>query len=494
MGEEISEACGIFGAVSKSSEPVFYYLYWGLLSLNHRGQQSYGFTTFSNGIFYKEEDLNLIPTDEESVKRLAKSLKGSVGISNARYATSGKSSIQHLHGGKQPLILGKKRGRKIAISYNGNLVNVKQLRSKLTEKFGKFTTDADTEVLGRQLLLGLEEYRGDFSRAVGLIMDEVEGAYSTLVIDEEGSLYAFRDVHGIRPFCFGKRGSLYAFASETPALEINNILSFDYVRPGELISVVTRLERKVLRRGKRNAICAFEFAYFSRPDSILNGTDKPVYKIREAFAKSLAQEYANKLKRNDIIISMPETADDAAYGLHEATGIPWERAVRKNRYVTRRAFISTKEGRKGVIEKKTNMVKEMIRGRRIALVEDSIVRGDTSKINIAKLRKLGAKRIDVYVTFPRITNPCFYGVDMATYGELIGSRFSDDEIAKYIGADSLNYQSIEGLVKAIGLPLSSLCLGCISGRYPTRTAQRIADRARESFSKGLDEQGRVYER
>src|SRR5579875_1634622 len=182
--------------------------------------------------------------------------KVAVGISNARYATSGKSSIQHLHGGKQPLILGKKRGRKIAISYNGNLVNVKQLRSKLTEKFGKFTTDADTEVLGRQLLLGLEEYRGDFSRAVGLIMDEVEGAYSTLVIDEEGSLYAFRDVHGIRPFCFGKRGSLYAFASETPALEINNILSFDYVRPGELISVVTRLERKVLRRGKRNAICA----------------------------------------------------------------------------------------------------------------------------------------------------------------------------------------------------------------------------------------------
>jgi amidophosphoribosyltransferase len=192
---------------------------------------------------------------------------------------------------------------------------------------------------------------------------------------------------------------------------------------------------------------------------------------------------------------MPETADDAAYGLHEATGIPWERAVRKNRYVTRRAFISGTANRENVIDKKMNIVASLVRGKNVAVMEDSIVRGDTTRINIEKLRKAGAKRIDVFVTFPKIDNPCLYGVDMSTYGELLGAKMTPEQISEWMKADSVNYQTVEGLVEAIGLPRDSLCTACVTGRYPTLEAQKLADEIKEEFLHGKSELGvRVYER
>ncbi|MDA4129995.1 MAG: amidophosphoribosyltransferase [Thaumarchaeota archaeon] len=496
MSEEISEACGIFGAIS--SEPtvdVFPYLYWGLLSLNHRGQQSYGFTTLRDGKFVKREDLDLIPTDPRIVDRLTRSLKGSVGISNARYATSGKSGIKHLQGGKQPLVVST-RGKSVAISYNGNIVNSGKLRKKLRDAFGRFKTDADTEVLAKHLLLSLEQYSGDYKKAIGEVLDEVEGAYSVMALNDEGEIYAFRDVHGIRPFCFAKKDGIVAFASETPALDINGFEDHDFVQPGELISALPdgTFARDQLRDPKPS-LCSFEFAYFSRPDAILNGTDRPVYKIREAFARSIAKAHKEKLETEDVILSMPETADDAAYGLHEATGIPWDRAVRKNRYVTRRAFISGLGNRENVIDKKMNIVGSLVRGKNLAVVEDSIVRGDTTRINIEKLRKAGAKRIDVFVTFPKIGNPCLYGVDMSTYGELIGAKMTPEQISEWMKADSVNYQTIEGLVEAIGLPRESVCTACVTGKYPTPEAQTLADEIREEYMHGKSELGvRVYER
>jgi len=496
VADEISEACGVFGAISVSNEKeqVFPYLYWGLLSLNHRGQQSYGFTTLERSHFIKKEDLNLIPTDSREVSKLANALKGTIGISNARYATSGRSGVRHLQGGKQPLVVSGK-SRTIAISYNGNIVNGWQLKPALRKEFGRFKTDADTEILAKQLLLSLEANSGDYAKAVTEVLDTTEGAYSVMVLDSDGTLYAFRDVHGIRPYCFGKREGLIAFASETPALDINGIGEYDYVHPGELISVDQkgRFDRIVLRR-KRSALCAFEFAYFSRPDAILNGTSVPVYKIREAFAKTLAETYRENLSRDELIVSMPETADDAAYGLHEATGLPWERAVRKNRYVTRRAFISQKTDRGDVIDKKMNIVASLVKDKRIAVIEDSIVRGDTTRINVGKLRKAGSKGIDVYVTFPRISNPCLYGVDMSTYGELLGSRMTPEEISEWMNADSLNYQTIEGLVRAIGLSQDQLCTACVTGLYPTPIAQELADESKSNYEKGISDQGkRIYE-
>ncbi len=469
-------------------------MYWGLLSLNHRGQQSYGFTSLDNGVFHSEEDLNLIPTDPRTVEKLEASLKGRMGISNARYATSGGNGITQLEGGKQPLVISDSN-RTLALSYNGNIVNASALRSELSEQSGPFSTDADTEVLCRRLLGDLEEFRGDYRKAIGHVLDTVEGAYSCMVLDSsDNSFHAFRDVQGIRPYCFGKQDDVIAFCSESPALDINNFQGLDYVRPGELISVDGRgnLSRFQIREAKP-AMCSFEFAYFSRPDSILNGTDRPVYKIRERLAHSLAETYKEKLGQIDLIISMPETADDAAYGMHEATGIPWERVVRKNRYVTRRAFISQNGERDDVIDKKVNIVSKIVEGKNLALVEDSIVRGDTSAANIKKLRKSGAKSIHLFVSFPKIAYPCLYGVDMATYGELIGSKFSAEEIATKIGADSVNYQTEEGLIRAIGLGDNSLCMACVNGQYPTEIAREIVqhnghENSKEKISK------RVYER
>jgi amidophosphoribosyltransferase len=494
MSEEISEACGVFGAVCTNGESVFPHLYWGLLSLNHRGQQSYGFTTLHEGKFIKREDLNLIPTDSREVEKLSRALKGTVGISNARYATSGRTGEKHLQGGKQPLVVSH-RGRSIAISYNGNIVNTDKLRDALRKKFGRFKSDADTEVLAKQILSELEE-TGSYEGAISRVLDLVEGAYSVMILDSESGFYAFRDVHGIKPYCFAQKEGVIAFASETPALDINGFSEYSFVNPGELVSVSTdgKVERKQLRKSNQ-ALCSFEFAYFSRPDAILNGTDVPVYKIREAFAKQLADTYGEKLKQNDLIVSIPETADDAAYGLHDVTGLPWERAVRKNRYVTRRAFISGKGDRMDVIDKKMNIVSRLVNGKRIAVIEDSIVRGDTTKINVDKLRRAGATRVDIYVTFPQIKNPCFYGVDMSTYGELLGAKMTPEEISKWMDADSVNYQNAEGLVRAIGLPQDSLCTACMTGMYPTPEAQRVADEIRAKYMSGESDQGkRIYER
>jgi amidophosphoribosyltransferase len=494
LSEELHEACGVFGAISSDGVDVFQYLYWGLLSLNHRGQQSYGFTTLNQGKFVKREDLNLVPTDAREVERLSRSLKGSVGIANARYATSGRSGIKHLQGGKQPLVVSD-GSRSIAISYNGNIVNSGAFREKLRKRFGRFKSDADTEVLAKHVLLSLEE-DWNYENAIGRVLDEIEGAYSAMILDSDGSIYAFRDVHGIRPYCWGKKANLVAFASETPGLDINGFDHYEYVNPGELIAVSPdgKMTRRQLRTPKPS-MCSFEFAYFSRPDSLLNGTNAPVYKIREALAENLAKDNKEKLRQSDLILSVPETADDAAYGLHAATGIPWERAIRKNRYVTRRAFISGKGDRYNVIDKKMNIVSSLVVGRKVAVMEDSIVRGDTTKINIGKLRGAGAKRVDVYVTFPKIANPCLYGVDMSTHSELIGSRLSTEEISKWIGADSVNYQTVEGLVNAIGLPQGELCIACVTGKYPTQLAQTLADETRLGFLNGASEEGkRIYER
>lgn len=490
----------MFGVISTSkTKNVFREMYWGLLSLNHRGQQSYGFVTLSQGGFHKREDLNLIPTDPREVRSLETTLKGRIGIANARYATSGGSGVRHLQGGKQPLVVSH-QGRRLALSYNGNIVNASALRSKLEKKFGKFKTDADTEVLARQILLSLEENSGDYESAIGEVLDRVEGAYSVMMIDSvDHSLYAFRDIRGIRPYCFGKRGDLYAFASESPALDINGFTDADYVSPGELISVRStgEMTRKQVRKA-RPTFCSFEFAYFSRPDSILNGTRKAVYKIREEFGKSLSKTYNDKIRHIDLIVSIPETADDSAYGLHEATGIPWERAVRKNRYVTRRAFISGRGERDDVIDKKVNIVPDLVRGKRIGVIEDSIVRGDTSKANVTKLISAGTKSVDVFITFPRITNPCLYGVDMATYGEIIGARMEPEEIAQWLGANSVNFQTIDGLVSSIGISQDNLCLACVTGSYPTATAQKMADEIKwqhesSKSTKAVEKEKRIYE-
>jgi amidophosphoribosyltransferase len=325
-------------------------------------------------------------------------------------------------------------------------------------------------------------------------MKEIDGAFSVAAITQDGDFFAFKDPHGIRPLCagHGQKGSTFAFSSETASLDINGFQRDFELEPGELVKVTEDgFERKKLVSGQRKAFCAFEFAYFARPDSRFD--DKYVYEVREEFGRNLVRENPNIVKDADIVISVPETADDAALGVHEASGLRWERASRRHRYVTERAFILLGRERDQTIDRKINILESKMKGKRIIVTDDSIVRGDTTKIIVRKLRKMGAKKVYLFITFPRIIGPCFYGVDMATYGQLLGAKHDAEEIAEIVEADKVCYQSIEGLVKATGFKKEDLCTGCITGKYPTPLAQKIADEAKKQFLQGHEEKERLYE-
>ena len=492
MTDHLKEACGVFGAVDLRGKPIFPYVYWGLRSQNHRGHQSHGFVTF-DGKFNVQRSLDLVPEIAQGdIQDWLKKLPGQVGIGSVRYTTSGGTDRESLITGIQPTITEAEK-TSVAISFNGNVVNSLQLRREIEKKLGKFPYACDAELICKKLLMKIVEY-DDLSLAVKDCIKEVDGAFSVTGITRDGRLFAFRDPFGIRPLCcgHGKDHSIYAFSSESVGLDINDLEYDSEIKPGELVlPTKDGFLREQVVPCKRRALCAFEFAYFARPDSKLG--NKYVYEVREEFGRNLGREYSEIIKNADMILSIPETGNDAAYGLHEETGLRWERATRRHRYVTRRAFILLPRERYRTIDRKINILDDKLSGKMVIVTEDSIVRGDTTKAIIQKLRNKGAKKVHVFVTFPRIIGPCFYGVDMATYGELIGSRHDSDEIAKLIGADTVNYESIEGLIKATGWKKDELCLGCITGKYPTPLAQRIADKMREKFESGFKETGRLYE-
>jgi amidophosphoribosyltransferase len=493
MSDFLGEACGVFGAYNVEGGHVISHLYWGLISQNHRGHHSHGFITFDEG-FSVHHGLGLLPpVRDPATQKLFERLRGSVGIGHVRYATSGKDDRSWLMRDVQPFVE-EKGNVKVALAYNGNIVNAGQLRRELESEFGNLSASSDVELISKKLVQGLK--RGlDLTASVEACMREIEGAFSVVGLTQEGELFAFRDPLGIRPLCYGhsEDGRILAVSSESVGLDINNFRYESEVRPGELL-VLSKdgFRREQLVRSERRAFCSFEFAYFARPDSILNGGNKPVYKIREDFGRNLGGEDKDITNKIDVIISIPETGDDAAYGLHEQTGIPWERALRKHRYVTDRAFIVTKEEREMIIMKKLN-IGGAIKGKRIGVTEDSIVRGDTSRRIIKRMREAGAKEVHMYITFPRIISPCFYGIDMSTFGELVGARHDADEIAGVIGADSVHYQSIENFVRATGLRREELCLGCLTCEYPTPLAQKLADEMKARFERGEKEAGRIYE-
>jgi len=492
MPDNPKEACGVFGADDFRGNLVFPYIYWGLRSQNHRGHQSHGFITF-DGKFNTHRSLDLVPEiTQGNIRDWLRKLPGQVGIGNVRYTTSGGTDEESLVTGMQQS-LSEAEKTSVAISFNGNVVNSLKLRRKIEKELGKFPYACDVELICKNLLMKLIE-SNDLSLAVKDCMNEVDGAFSVTGMTQDGKLFAFRDPFGIRPLCCGynKDRNVYAFSSESVGLDINNLEYDSEIGPGELVfATKDGFSREQVVPCKRRALCAFEFAYFARPDSKLG--NKYVYEVREEFGRNLGKEYSEITKNADMILSIPETGNDAAYGLHEETGVRWERATRRHRYVTRRAFILLPRERYRTIDRKINILDDQLSGKTVIVTEDSVVRGDTTKTIIQKLRAKGAKKVHVFVTFPRIIAPCFYGVDMATYGELIGSKHNPDEIAKLINADTVNYQSLEGLVRATELKKDELCLGCVIGKYPTPLAQRIADEMREKFENGFKETGRLYE-
>lgn len=492
MDDSVGMECGVFGAIDFKKKPIFPHVYWGMRAQNHRGHQSHGFLTF-NSKFHVYRNLDLIPKiKKKDIQEWLTRLPGHVGIGNVRYTTSGRQNEEALIKGTQPMTVETEKLR-LAVSFNGNIVNTGQLKKELCKTFRNFSYECDAELICRKLAVGLMKSH-DLQSAVKKCMEEVEGAFSVSGITQEGDLFAFKDPYGLRPLCTGcnSHGNICAFSSETVGLDINGFNQGFEVKPGEFVLATKGgFEREHLVANRRKALCAFEFAYFARPDSKLNG--KYVYEVREGFGRNLGREYSDIVKDADLVLSLPETSDDAAFGLHEETGLRWERGTRRHRYVTDRAFILLSRERYSTINRKINIVDHKFAGKNLIVVDDSIVRGDTTRVVVEKMRKLGAKKIHLFITFPRIIGPCFYGIDMATYGELIGSTREPEQIAKVIGADSVNYQSMDGFVKATGMQKDELCFGCVTGEYPTPLAQRLANWMHRKFENGYEEKGRIYE-
>jgi amidophosphoribosyltransferase len=469
-------------------------VYWGLRAQNHRGHQSHGFLTYNNGQFFAYKNLDLVPKVKSSaINEWFARLPGSIGIGNVRYTTSGKCDDKSIVEGTQPFTASLD-GVKVALSFNGNIVNTLTLKKEMELNFSNFVYNCDSDLVCHKFLLGYKK-TGDLVAAARGVMESLDGAFSVTGITADGNFFAFKDPHGIKPLCAGHdpNAKTYAFSSETVSFDMNGFVRDFELKPGEL-AVATKdgFKRIQVIENPREAFCSFEYAYFARPDSLFNNS-KYVYEIREEFGRNIVKEYPEIVKDGDIILSVPETGDDSAMGVHEESGLRWERASRRHRYVTERAFILLNQERYSTIDKKINILGAKVKGKRVIITEDSVVRGDTTKVIIEKLRKAGAVKVYLLVTFPRIIGPCFYGIDMSSYSQLIGSRHSPEEIAKIIGDDGVCYQSIENLIKATEKTENELCLACITGKYPTPCAQKMADAMKKRFMAGYEDKGRIYE-
>ncbi len=478
----LRESCGVFGAYSESGD-VFPYLYWGMLAQNHRGHQSHGFATF-DGEISCHTGLGLIKPSEEG--DLAKGLRGRIGIANVRYATSGPSDAEALQRDAMPIVVSDGM-MSIAVSFNGNIVNVRSLQRRV----GAPSNYSDSHALSVLILQRLEE-TGSIAEAARSCMRRIDGSFSVTGITDEGTLFAFKDPVGVKPLCYGCNGEVHAFSSESVGLNMNGLELQHELRPGELIIINDgEFYKEQVARCSRKAFCAFEFAYFARPDSKFNG--KYVYQARRDFGAALARTFREEASRCNVVVSLPETANDAAYGFHEESGLNWDMATRRHRYITQRAFIVNSGSREDLLARKMNVLTDRIGGKAIAVVDDSIVRGDTTRMNVRRFRAAGAREVHLFITFPRIIGPCFYGIDMSTYKELIGASLDPEGIAEELDADSVNYLSIEEYVKATGLSRDELCLGCVTGEYPTPMAMQLSLEMRTRLEEGKNEDGRIYE-
>lgn len=467
---EVRESCGVIGAV-RSDGDVVRDIWLGLLALQHRGQEACGIYTFDKNRFYHRKQLGLVGAAEEF-----DGLKGNLGIGHVRYSTVGRPADrdtvgdpQKIEDFAQPYFTDRpKRG--IALCHNGNLVNFPQLCGELRSNGTFLSATCDAEVMLKMLSSELTA-NDSLETAVRKCMSKFEGAYSVVALTGVGELIAFRDPNGFRPLCFGERDGLFMFASESVALDINGINSYSSIQPGELVIVgegAKPIRRQLIERSSHSR-CMFEYVYFSRPDSTID--DRDVYSVRIKLGRNLARTYKTHA---DVIVPVPDTARPAAEGISRETGIPVLEGLIKNRYVARTFIMPHQEGRENAVRLKLNAVRAVVQGKNVLLVDDSIVRGTTMRKIVNLLKEAGARRVEVWVTCPPIRSPCFYGIDMATHSELIASAKSVQEIRETVAADELCYQTIDGLLDAIGFPERDTCLACLTGEYPTPLAQRIA--------------------
>jgi amidophosphoribosyltransferase len=452
MGSEgPREACGLFGVFAPGEE-VAKLIFYGLYALQHRGQESAGIAVSDGSGILVYKDMGLV-SRVFSESTLA-TLQGHLGIGHTRYSTTGSSRWENAQPAFRPTGSGG-----VALGHNGNLTNTRRLAAAVRRANGspRATTDSDIVV---QMLA--DRAAGGLEAAILETMPLLEGAYSFVAMDER-TLYGVRDPRGIRPLVVGRLPSGgWVLASETCALDIVGASYVRDVEPGEVVAVDERgLRSRVFARPDPK-LCLFEFVYLARPDSVLAG--RTVHEVRRELGRLLAREAP---ARADLVIGVPDTGPVAAAGFAEASGIPYGEGIVKNRYVGRTFIEPSQTIRQLGIKLKLNPLPAAVRGRRLVVVDDSIVRGNTTRQIVGMLREAGAAEVHLRITSPPIRWPCFYGIDMATRAELVASDLGVEEIRSFVGADSLAYLSLASLVRATGHPAERFCRACFDGIYPT---------------------------
>ena len=443
------EACGIFG-VYAPGEDVARITFFALFALQHRGQESAGIATSDGKKIQSYARMGLVSQvfSEESLSQLT----GDIAIGHNRYSTTGSSRVCNA----QPIVIGN-GDNAIAIAHNGNLVNSERLYQDLCEKGYTFQSTTDSEIIANLIH---SSPGSDWVEKIRYTMRRLQGAYSLAIMTRDG-LFAVRDPFGVRPLVLGKINGHWVIASETCALDHIGASFVRDIEPGEVVSINSRGVRAYHERSEKQSTCIFEYIYFARPDSVIDG--RLVYLARQAMGARLAEEHPVDA---DLVLGVPDSATVAGIGYAQRSGIPHGEGLIKNRYVGR-TFISPDQRMRDLgVKMKFNPLPEILRDKRVVLVDDSIVRGTTTPKVINLLRKAGAKEVHMRVCAPPICHPCFFGVDMASRWELIAAQKSIDQVRDFIGADSLGYISLAGLVKAVGLPEEKFCMACFTGDYP----------------------------
>ena len=443
------ESCGIFGVYAGGVD-VARLTFFALFALQHRGQESAGIATTDGKKITLHTSMGLVAQafTEEKLSQLG----GYIAIGHNRYSTTGSSNLCNA----QPVLV-KNDSQTIVLGHNGNLINAKLLRDELSAAGYKFTSTTDSEVIAQLILSSPEK---DLVSKIRWTMRRLQGAYS-LVIMTNNELVGVRDPMGVRPLCLGTIDGGWAITSETCALDHIGAHFVREVEPGEIVVINGKGPKSFPEKSNREALCIFEYIYFARPDSFIQG--KLLYPVRQKMGELLAKEHPVDA---DYVMGIPDSATAAGIGYSHASGIAYCEGLLKNRYVGRTFIQPDQRLRDLGVQLKFNPLSEIISGKRLVVIDDSIVRGTTTPRVINLLRKAGAREIHMRICAPPIRHPCFFGVDMATKWELIAAHKTIPQIKDAIGADSLGYLSVEGLVKSVGLPKDIFCLACFTGDYP----------------------------
>ena len=460
----IHEECGVFGIFTPQEADVASYAYYALYSLQHRGQESAGIVVNDDGLFRSLRDTGLVSEvfPPEQLKSLG---KGTIAVGHVRYGTTGSDNKRNV----QPILVNHFKGR-MALAHNGNLTNSRELRQELESRGSIFQTTTDSEVIA-YIIVQERLNRGSIEEAVSAAMDRIEGAYS-LVLSSPTKLIAARDPHGFRPLCMGhlKDGSV-VFASESCALDAIGAEFERDIRPGEIVVVDTAGVRSDTSHcGKApKKLCVFEFIYFARPDSVIDGSS--VHVARQRAGAFLALEHPVQA---DVVIGVPDSGLDAALGYARQSGIPYGIGFIKNKYIGRTFIQGSQKQRENSVRIKLNVVTSTVKGKRVVLVDDSIVRGTTSARIIKLLRDAGAKEVHFRVSAPPFKYPCYFGTDIPDQKLLVATGRTVDQINEIIGADTLGYLSTEHVVQLAQNANCGFCTACFTGKYAVKPEEVLS--------------------